>query len=901
MLPKRKYQTGSPLKRHGVICSWKAKITSFFSRAGGVRVESKRLAKRRADLGDLRSALIRSLRELPLIKMPKMHSHADAASLRTSVSLAFEKLIIDASYTPYSVSRAQRDKADGCRYYFMPRDLLQDFRDDVVTDNHILMMVDVDYYVDMNKYLALGRPILLYTFVPREVAGHVPNADYHFEGDEVVYQVHGGGSYRHHLWDYSRDVITAHDEFGNLLTYTVEQVALEADETRRIILLNPQVVTSGPIPSRLLSPLTRRTFRDQGLVKSIYQTPDGMNISIARSGSSVCATLPLGLYEAISIRLREAKHPSPGDVERLLHSAKVEDCAVTAPVLFDLLGSVGGGIVTATTVVPAKHFQTLQPLVTEDGKEYASAEAPSLTTSPAVYPTLSYNNEIASIQGRVLSQTNTKQPPPKFSQFAAEFRELLVPIGHRGVPYTISEVIELQNKPLQRGRAAKAMPTLFHTTNFIKTMMKLEAYTAATDPRNISTVSSDHQMRLSGYTYAFKHDVLDKLEWYGPGKTPTEIAQRLTSITAAGAFCRDYSRFDGTISKWLQDLCDQIYKRWTGTKYKAEIHQLLTSEHAHAVTPGGVRYDPGYSRKSGSPLTTDHNTIINAFVSYATLRDAGLDKDKAFARLGLYCGDDGVDYPDEMVVSRAIPVAEVFGLSLKCEIVEPGKPVPYCGRIFCDPRTSMSSFQDPTRTLPKLHSVVVPGKQSLINKCAGYLVTDASTPIIGVWCAKVLELEGDTLVGLRSEDRWRLSMPWPQDDVELIHTTFASTLGLLDVEVREIESLIKSATTLDELPQAVINNDESTAAKIACIIEGFIHPACSFKDASSAETSSPSPESAPAAQSSARAQSDAEDSGATTTAAAASPGPANRKKNRRPRRRPQRRGQAVSEMCVRTT
>jgi hypothetical protein len=831
-------------KPHGFICR-AVNLLTYLCTSSKVSKRSKRLSKnRQLPPIDFRRAIGHKLRKIEVIKMALGHTHPTAAALRTSASLALEKVVKECGFQPYHVSMANRDRADGCRYYYFAKDLDKPFRDDPVTKNNVLIMIDVDYYLDVNHWLQYGNPLLMYTFAPTTAGGELPDGSFTISDDTVTYNVSGGATYKHQVWDYRGDTVSVIDKYGNLLVYDIEQHVLSADPTRRIVCFFPKATVKYPYYGFMgpAEPLQRRKYNFEGLpagdedgrsktMVTMVRDECRKTISVAAAGSPVSVTIREDLYTAIAIRHRVAKKPTIADVERHLSAEKVEQAPIRAAILYRLLVDerlLGTPATTALACVP-RMYQSVGPLVNEDGKDVGRAVAPSLVTQPAVFPVKSYNNDVASVLGRVVKMKNTAIPPNQYLVLAAEFLNLIVPeskIG-TGCPLSIADVIEIQDRPAQRNRSAIVTATASaNLSNKVKAMLKAEPYGGTNDPRNISTVDTNHTLHLSGFTYAFKRDCLKDLKWYSPGKTPEEQCDRLQKICRDGTILRDYDRYDGTISEWLQtEIVQAMYVRWCNIKYRPELLVHLKNEDpATGTTAHGYKYKPGFSRKSGSPLTTDGNTVINAYNAYCAYRLCGQMPEVAWKSLGLYCGDDGVDRIVPGLAEHFVVVSEALGLKIKLETTAPGEPLVYCGRVFCDPATTRDSFQDPFRTLAKLHLTAAPpsvdDRTALANRAAGYLVTDSKTPIIGAWCAKVRELAGEGDASkMTGDERWKYqSGAWPQDDPELIREYFCRVVEMDSSEVRSIERAIAAATSVEELPESILDNGHMVKHKLLAVL-----------------------------------------------------------------------------------
>lgn len=805
---------------------------------------SKQLAKQRSlPAYNFRRELGHKLRKIDVINMAPGHTHPEAASLRTSAAIALENVVKECGFRPYSVSMSNRDKYSGCRYFYFHKDLDKEFKDEPLTAEHVILMIDVDYYLDINEWLTYGNPIMMYTFAPLTAGGSVPNACFSIANDSVTFSVSGGATYTHPIWDYRGDTVSVLDRSGNLLVYDVEQHLCQRDPTRRIVCFFPKATVKYPYYGFMgeAQGVKRRRFNfdslaseDSGVQKvTMVRDETAATISVAKAGSRVAVTVPENLYTAVAIRHRVSKKPMISDVERILMNAKIEDAPIRAPVLFELLVDERLTGVPCTTELRCvnKDFQALGPLVHEDGKPVGRQVAPSLLTNSGLFPVRSYNNDVACIEGRVVKMRNDAVPPSAYNGYVDEFLELVVPRPMIGVPKSIAEVVEIQDRPSQRNRSEQAQATVsIGQPNKLKSFMKAESYQCTNDPRNITTVETNHTLLLSGFTYSFKEDCLKHLKWYSPGKTPEEQCRRLEKLSQGGVILRDYSRFDGTVSEWLQkELVRRMYMRWCGVSYRPQLLTLLNNEDVGtSVTAFGYKYKPGYSRKSGSPLTTDGNTVINAFNAYCAFRLSGMDAKTAWKSLGLYCGDDGVDRLVPGLDGYFVEVGKRLGLRIELDKIqlaqiETGQPITYCGRVFPDPRVTRDSFQDPFRTLSKLHLTAAPSttkdKTALANRAAGYLVTDSLTPVVGPWCRKVLELCGTPdPTQMTGEERWKMSQAWPQESIELITEHFAALVGLTAGELSEIEALIEAATSIETLPDGVLDNGQQIRHKLAAAI-----------------------------------------------------------------------------------
>lgn len=698
--------------------------------------------------------------QIPLEKQSNTHTHPDAAAGRSTTNIAMDKYIRDVGFNAYSVSMSMRDMRngnDGTRLYYTAKDMSMPMRNDKLKSTHILKFVDTDYYCDMSQYLNQGNAALLYTFCPVEVAGSVPDGTFTIENNVVHTKINGGATYSHELWDYDVDSLVFDYWWGSQI-YLVESKTLK-DPTRRLVGLFPVRTIKGPlgwlIPGQRLE---RRNFTYGNVNMSRYQIKEAGSvvpkISIGIPGTRICATISEVAFQTALIRCELAKNPSMSDVERVLRSfdASVPQSAAS---LFMRLWHVDRNALSKITSVytignscDELMYQTTVPLVTEDGKPTLRVAGP-MYLDGSVAPASSVNNDVETLRGRVLAIKNNDKSralPPFYHQCMDEFVKLLIPdhVMHTGTPYPEEYVEQQQTRPSQRAIAERAKPFSWFSKFTVDSFQKAESYAKFTSPRNISTTPGDHKLRYSGFMLALA-DQIKKFDWYAFGKDPKtlselmcDLALRATQLTPT-----DFSKFDGTHCEFLVELEELTGKRFFAPDYHQEFTKLHMDQfNAKGRTKQGILYNTGYSRLSGSAETSIFNTENNAFIAYLVLRICKHSPADAWKKLGLYGGDDG-NTPD---VDPDIYTAVVkrLGMGLKAEVIKPGNPVPFLGRVFLDPWTTPESICDVSRAVCKLHTtssdISIPDAVVLQRKAVSFLITDANTPFISHWARAILRV-----------------------------------------------------------------------------------------------------------------------------------------------------------------
>jgi len=734
------------------------------------------------------------------------------------------------------MSRGDQNRGDdGVREFFWEKDLKIRFREDEIGEDHVLVMTDVDYYVDLADYLGKGRPVLMYTVVPTEVENRAE--DYYYRvcaGDKIEYHVAGGGRYSHQLWNYDLDSVTVYKtyrsgfkrfataflgllayviDFRMIVTYDVEQLQLGADPNHRIVMLTP----SFELPAffwRTFNALERRKYCI-GKVATLYDAVSGQ-MSLGLDGYPGCVTLDAATLSGLILRLKSKTTSfTVGDIEVFI-GTKVKDIRVAASLLYGILSETMdlsfSPNVVKTSVVPV-NFRPVASHPLEEEKKKGMVCTSPLVTNPALIPAGCRDTAEVAVRERVTKVANDKVPKSWVLAYAMDFVKALVPdhLVGKGVPLTLDEIIAQQDTPVRKARVKTAELRIgAFCLNSLKTFIKTEPYTNLNDPRVITTCSTESLLELSQFAKAFKRDILCDKSWYGPGLDPEETVARLGEVCPDNhSIERDFSRMDGRNSKWVLDnLVTPVYMRWCCPDEKPRLkHAISQVYRSRAVSSGGFSYDAGYGTRSGSAITTDVNTIPNCFVSYASLRSLGFDHTEAWARLGLYYGDDSVDSYVDGFVEASKKVTDELGMIADCEVSPPEDPVTFLSRRFINPSRIRTSYCNVNRALPKLHLTTQSEKTvtralAATNKAHGYAVTDARTPLVGDWAQKVLELTGITPKNLTRDQIVRASKAWPQDpeDDDALLDCVSKDLGMTTAEIIERRVAINAATDLDSFP-----------------------------------------------------------------------------------------------------
>jgi hypothetical protein len=768
-----------------------------------------------------------------------------------------------AGLKPYVVSPSKRENQyAGLRDYYTLCDLDQLNKADELEERTCLIMTDVDYFVDMNQVLCLGYPVLAYTFQPETVGGLVKNGYFTIKDDIVHYRVSGGKDVKHQIWDYNQDTVYAVHGWppwvvelmrftgiirdAGVMAVNVDQFAMS--QHRRIVSLVP--FASVPLLLRgedMGQPLTRASYSDGPFNVLVTLSTGVPQISFCQQDALGSVEMPLDEFEAAVVAHKIAINKNLSDTQR--RSGLPGKQAVILHEYLQYKTRVEYHVVHAAGQL-AKHYTCLTADVSDEiRKTYARIYAAPALSAEAKYPTECHANDRVAIQERVLkpsARANAKlKVKPRWYMYLRDFIKEIVPDekAGTGVPVTVDEVITRQDKPLQRVRnAARLMDT--HETFMVRSMQKREAYSTENAPRNISTVPTMHTLRLSGFTYGFKTDILSHQHWYVPGSTPAQVADIVMDFCERnrvfGVVETDFSKFDGTITQWVQiHLEHAVMLRWVHKDHYSELEELLRSElHAKGVTKHGVKYNTEGTRLSGSPRTTDSNTLVNAFSDYKVHRDRGMSHAEAFKEIGPKYGDDALvsgRCSDEEIIAGA----NDLGFTVKIENRAKSGRVSFLSRVFIDPWSSPGSLQAPLRTLLKLHATVdttTDIAECGIARCKSYLVTDPLTPFVSDWCRAYLRCLGRQEDGDLHDDDfscsdiqyWSVgdedrSNPWPQDGVrEAGWDVVAVELGVTVSELKAHVKKLDEFTGSDPGKMPILHVAE-LKPKLDCVVDGEIY------------------------------------------------------------------------------
>jgi hypothetical protein len=788
------------------------------------------------------------------------NGHKVSGAVRDAARRTMERVVQASGKKRYDISPTSYNapEVDSWHVHVAPNDLWKEIGKDEITDQHIVTMVDVDYYIESRgKFSELGSknsPILLYTFAPTTVSGVDGDNRFRLQGNEVCYEVSGGTAWKHKLWDWTRfgeflsfreglkwsmDIrVGGHTlRIPNVFALAQFILGLRKEHIYKVCYARPwpqavhrALVWLLPQYERWQATFLPQELRVRQLERFDFRMKEGwngivsleggeLNISIGREGEDAHVELSKEHFDVLMAL------ESPQSVTtRLLSYGYAHNDPTLAMVGQYYRGALPGEGPKVRLGRPAAKEKVVvhwpYTAMYEMPEPAFRSISPALVENPAMVPNIRRWEALsATIDRRVTDQMNHRIPCKFVRTKVAEFLKQLVPRRGVGEPMELESVLAELTKPTQVTAIKKILETMdMQPRALIEAFVKNEP--GMKTNRLISSFpDARFLVQFSAYSLAFREAVLHaeyNSHWFDPGKTPTIIAQGVQDYVATvpEVLECDYSNFDGSISAYMQrEVMNAAYMRWfrDPSGVKPYLDKLITCP---AVAKRfGFRYEAGPGVKSGSVTTCDLNTVMNGAMQYVAIRKARPDIKpvEAYRLIGPTFGDDSLF--DATYRGAINWVAEQFGMKLKAEVCgEQG--VSYLGRVYPDPWLTTSSFQDPLRTLRKLHLTgrnrTVPLEHAALDRVEGYLQMDALTPIVGAYCRLVQRsyAQKDSEAREKRADRdfdkpyWLVTgESWPQDpaDVPKFLSCMAARFGVEEEKVVTYDEFLERCETVDDI------------------------------------------------------------------------------------------------------
>jgi len=717
----------------------------------------------------MKPAVIKSVfNEIPLLTQPinSSHTHPDSASSRASASSFCSRLAQNLGMNSYNIQRSladERNDRPGSRSHIWTKDLTAKHVDFDPPNNPLNTFIDVDYYMDMNDFLATNEgPTIMYTLNPTVAAKDTGDYVFTFDNQSNIhYRVTGGGEFVHPLWNYNMDhfsVFQINAFTAIFKTFLIER--RKVDQNHEIVLIMPSGCWRGlsAFFARAwlqTKSLIRQNFINGEFIRIHVQQPKLLVVSTARVGNYSCATIPVKIDEILSAIVRHSKLDiALSQVQSQLSSIYGQDhdgLHAASATMYDFYR-------TTTPHKPVFVCPISDSVINYNFNVLDCDPADPPLQEPFMsgflqncyIPIRNPKSEEVAIQKRITEIAVPKMPQNSLlTRLMTEYATFLIPEQHTLHPVDAHEVAVRQSRPTQR-RIIQVAEFMRLTKVYVASFLKKESYQDVKAPRVISTIPGELKVAYSCFMYSFADNVMYKQPWYAFGKTPKEIAVRVSEICQRATFNAvnsDFSKFDGHGSNLMRELERIVLLR----AFHESHHEVLIDLHSKqynlkAYSTTGIEYKTGYSRASGSPETSTFNSIVNCFVSYVERRTRlnPLTPRLAWESLGIFGGDDGLNYDvyPKVYVNAATSIGQVVTVD---EIPRGEMGVKFLARIY-SPNVwfgNVNSCCDIPRTLSKLHVSnklppnILPAHK-LYEKARCLSFSDSETPIVGPYVTKVL-------------------------------------------------------------------------------------------------------------------------------------------------------------------
>jgi hypothetical protein len=680
------------------------------------------------------------------------HTHGLSAADRSAGTSFAERLANNLGLEAYYFQRSRSDERHGrlgSRSYYWAKDLTTHPAIFRTKPNSLLVMIDVDYYVDMPNFLLQNvKPVLLYTFQPTQVSKATEEFSYTFVDDVAKYMVTGGASYEHKVWNYSKDNLIVRKYFHGIVVktavYLVDRMSTSADH--EVVMLTP-VGSWGIAGSQYClslngSSLERYQLQHEGFNRMMTMSKaGGLRVSTGLPGQVACANVPKAVDDTIATIAKASRYDlSMATVLGYVNEDKAQAAVLVA---YHRMKNANLPMLTCPVELAVRRYQYKPHRYDPEAKSSMVAFMTPIVDG-AFVPDKCRGNDEQMVEGRIKKfQPRELVMTPFIASIMREFLEKMIPAHqvHTRSPAEVDVVMDRQNRPSQRAILEQSM---FATAKRkLQVFMKAESYGKVSDPRPISTINSVDKREYSRVIYGFE-DLVKQHPWYAFSHTPKEIAERVAEICtkAKHVVNTDFSRYDGHVSNILRELERMALVRAFREEHHPKVLELHRSQYKlRATTTEGVSYNSETARASGSPETSCFNTMDNAFIAYLGLRSTfvngqAMDPEQAWESLGVYGGDDGLTADvDEISYKKS---AQSVGQDLTAErIPRYSAGVKFLARMYSPDvwNGSPDSCCDVKRTLSKLHVTVrlqsnITPLDKLTEKLFSLGLSDWNTPII---------------------------------------------------------------------------------------------------------------------------------------------------------------------------
>jgi len=739
------------------------------------------------------------------------------------------------------VSTSRRERGGyGTHGFYNYKDIVQPYQNDIILPDDVVTFVDTDYYVDLNEYA--GHDLVIFTFDPKELSGTYGEGFFHyFAKDRVRFRVNGGAVYEHQVWFLDRDMVTLH---RRCYTYVYRVDRHIVTNNHSLVFLTLLATMFNPLNITALclglddASITRVELVETKtyLIRHCYKPLPHYQILHKHSMNSY--SILCSIFHTLLNNYERRAKLDPGEVKQYFTvdsniRIKPEQCFFLHAAIVsgefsnnNLPATTLGAVSTDYHVIATSQNDRLRD---KQPKTSSSIIAPPLATNVSVPVAINEGTNVKAVEDRLLTQLNDVTPENVEIYWQA-FKKLLLK-GRISVPYSHAEVLDQQTRPLQRIRNARNAYRPYNSKKVCSTFLKKEpckvkiesGITTVSTPRIVSTYEPTQCLQLATYTYPLVEEILKTTHWYQSCSTPEKLEKAITHLLRfknARISANDGVKQDAhTTHDWRKRMADILVTYFPGNK--DHIHKLMQYDSPEfSITEFDQLFEPGFSVRSGSSLTTILNSLNMAWMAFVHFMRKKFPDEKAWSLIGLKAGDDSVDMDtyEEMCKTYESFGYKITGVNYHHRENE---TLEFLGRKFFMYNGRLCSMCDLNRFVAKFHLSDIGNKdpdQALANKVYGYEVTDPKTPIIQHLVSLLKRLGYKKDDNVTSISYAHLPGTFTNIAPESINNLIAAkTLNLPLNSLMESISIIDSATRLQDVLEAIYNGPKPVLPEVIAV------------------------------------------------------------------------------------
>jgi hypothetical protein len=666
-------------------------------------------------------------------------SHADhRKQARAMIVAAFSK----AGMRTYDYQSSDATAhLDGERSPYFASDLGFTDRKDSIEKDHGIMMVDVDYYVDMNETLHdWCRPIMIYTLDPTSVASENGVVHHHFaklpggmddygypSPTQIVFNT-GGTPYRHCLWDWSVSTLTVTKSrycglFKSTVVYAVEKRHLGCDHAMVALIPTYRCGTIGTLlvkatgifgqPLKRFSPLCTEPDKEGVVVCAMRVTGPESYVSVGRLDGYTSANIPTAVFEsAMKTVANSSTRATAATIQSLLSEEDKVLGRQQAIALHDyFLHATSMSRIPEISQCYARD-RTFHPLTADmpeplmysfgnplDPRAYGPAKSAETTKDGAFKRVIHLKNcnDKAELRRKPWMELCS-------TYFVTQMVAVMTSNGPL-LPMHPDEVLDKQHGERQKSAMTRFYEWGLNVTRSAKMFIKPEAYAKIPDGARVIT-SFDIALKAGYSSFVLPMMAAHKyLPFYG-FIDPETLGERLAAKCrhANFGFSTDYTRWDGRVTELLREMTELPLLQ---ALYPEHFRQVTELHNEHATVEVRVvdpiqktliqKYRLDGQRGSGELNTSGGNTDGNAYLMFCAFYKFYVDVRRVRKEYALqhaweaiegcmFGGDDGMVMFPESFTKKDVDAFLILGI--RCRTIwtchqgrdySPQRPLPILG------------------------------------------------------------------------------------------------------------------------------------------------------------------------------------------------------------------------------